>query len=394
MTGPLTTLKILDFTALLPGPFATMTLADLGADVVRIESPNRPDLVRVMPPFRGGVSVVHAQLNRNKSSLALDLKQPGAREVIYRLLSTYDIVFEAFRPGVMQRLGLDYATLQTHCPRLIYVSITGYGQTGSYKNRAGHDLNYMALSGALSSNGRVASGPAPMSLQVADLAGGAGHALTGVLAAVIHRQHTGEGQYIDLSMTEALFSLQVLTAPASLAEQTSPGLESELLNGGSCYDCYACADGQYLAVAPLEPQFFAEFMAIIERPDLLPFMTLQNPADVKWLKTELASTLCQQPRAFWLEKLAHRDCCVEPVLDFQEACRHPALSERQMVVTVPSHDRQENLLQIASPLRFSGTPVQLRHAGGPIGADNREVLSRAGWSTDEIVQLEAEKILL
>ncbi|MFQ5421479.1 MAG: CaiB/BaiF CoA transferase family protein, partial [Anaerolineae bacterium] len=200
MNKLLSSLKILDFTTLLPGPFATMMLADLGADVVRVEAPHRADMVRLMPPFDGDISAWHGVLNRNKRSLALDLKQPGAADIIKRLAQTYDIVVEQFRPGVMDRLGIGYDALKAANPRLIYVAITGYGQTGPLKDRAGHDNNYLALSGVMSHSGRRGQGPPPLGVQIADVGGGSLGAMVGLLTAVIHRHVTGEGQQVDISM--------------------------------------------------------------------------------------------------------------------------------------------------------------------------------------------------
>ncbi len=382
MPGPLQNLRILDFSALLPGPFASMMLADMGADVLRIESPQRADLVRWMPPFANGVSRVHAQLNRNKDSLALDLKSEEGRAVIFRLLQDYDIVIEQFRPGVMQRLGLDEATLRQHCPGLIYCALTGYGQTGPYRDRAGHDLNYLAIAGALSYNGRRASGPQPMSVQFADLAGGSAHAVIALLAAVIHRQRTGEGQSIDISMTDAAFALQPLATPAALAG-TDPGLETETLNGGGFYDCYVCADGAYLSVAALEPVFMHSFLTAIDRLDLSPLTLAHADADsVRRLKSGIAQTLLAQPRAHWLQVLAAVDACVEPVLSLQEAAQHPQLQARGMLVEVAQGET--SLTQVASPLRFSRTPVAYRHAGKDLGADSLRILARLGYTAEAL----------
>ncbi len=382
MPGPLQSLRILDFSALLPGPFASMMLADMGADVLRIESPQRADLVRWMPPFANGVSRVHAQLNRNKDSLALDLKSEEGRAVIFRLLQDYDIVIEQFRPGVMQRLGLDEATLRQHCPGLIYCALTGYGQTGPYRDRAGHDLNYLAIAGALSYNGRRASGPQPMSVQFADLAGGSAHAVIALLAAVIHRQRTGEGQSIDISMTDAAFALQPLATPAALAG-TDPGLETETLNGGGFYDCYVCADGAYLSVAALEPVFMHSFLTAIDRLDLSPLTLAHADADsVRRLKSGIAQTLLAQPRAHWLQVLAAVDACVEPVLSLQEAAQHPQLQARGMLVEVAQGET--SLTQVASPLRFSRTPVAYRHAGKDLGADSLRILARLGYTAEAL----------
>ncbi len=392
MSGPLQSLRILDFSTLLPGPFASLMLADLGADVLRIESPTRPDLVRVLPPYVNGISVVHAHLNRNKRSLAVDLKQSAGHDIVVALLQRYDIVIEQFRPGVMQRLGLGYEALREHCPGLIYVSITGYGQTGPYRDRAGHDLNYLALSGVLSYNGRKATGPQPMAVQVADIAGGSAHAVIALLAAVVHRQQTGVGQYIDISMTDAAFSLQALTAPAALAEGSSPGLEGDTLNGGSFYDCYVCADGLYLSVAGLEPQFFSAFVHVLGRPDLAGMAVVREPAQVTWLKAEIGKALAKFPRQHWLDQFASLDTCTEPVLSFQEACQHPVIQERGMLVDVP--DRQGgSLRQVASPLRFSVTPATYRHTGGAVGEDTDQVLQELGMDAATIKQWRQQGVL-
>lgn len=202
MSLPLAGLKILDFTTLLPGPYATQLLADMGAEVLRVESPTRPDLVKLMPPFVGDkscrVSAAHATLNRNKQSISIDLKHEDAKEIIHKLVREYDVVIEQFRPGVMQRLGLDYNSLKKIQQKLIYCSITGYGQTGPLKDRAGHDINYLALSGLASFSGRKETGPVLSGTQIADIAGGSHHAVMAIMAAHIQRMTTNEGQYLDI----------------------------------------------------------------------------------------------------------------------------------------------------------------------------------------------------
>ena len=202
MTSPLTNLKILDFSTLLPGPYATMMLADLGADIIRVEAPNRIDLVRMMPPFDAGVSGQHAVLNRSKRNLSLDLKNPEAVKIIKALVKDYDIVIEQFRPSVMDRLGVGYEALRKINPNLIFCSLTGYGQTGDYKDRAGHDINYLALSGLLSYTGRKGETPPPLPMQVADIGAGSLHLIIGLLSAVIRRMTTGEGARVDISMLD------------------------------------------------------------------------------------------------------------------------------------------------------------------------------------------------
>lgn len=386
MAGPLSSLKVLDFSALLPGPFGTMILADLGADVLRVESPTRPDMVRMLPPLDENVSAVHGYLNRSKRSLALDLKKPEAVEVIKRLVSEYDIIVEQFRPGVMDRLGVGYETLRAINPGLIYCSITGYGQTGPYKDRAGHDLNYLAIAGMTGYNGRKASGPAPMAFQVADVAGGSCHAVMAVLAAVIHRQATGEGQHVDISMTDAAFSMHALTAPAALLAGEDPALEATQLNGGSFYDCYETSDGRWFSVGGLEPQFFMQFCTAIGRPDLAGRGLAMAPEVVSEVKQGIAEAMKTKRFDEWQQVFAELDSCTEPVLSFSEAVEHPQLKARGMVVDVPTaggnHQRQ-----VASPFKFSQTPPAYRFTGAQLGAHTGEILSENGFSEADIEAL-------
>ena len=384
MPGPLAGLKVLDFSTLLPGPFATMMLADLGAEVLRVESPSRPDMVRLMPPLASdGNSAAHGYLNRSKRSIAIDLKSPDGVEIVKRLVKDYDIVVEQFRPGVMDRLGVGYEALKAVNPGLIYCSITGYGQDGPYKDRAGHDMNYLAIAGVLGYNGRRETGPAPISVQVADVAGGSCHGVIGILAAVIHRSASGEGQHIDISMTDAAFSLHALTAPGALMGGDQPDLEATQLNGGSFYDCYRTADGRHFSVGGLEPQFFMQFCAAIGRPELAPQGLDMRPESVAVLKQAIQAEMAKKTYAEWSAIFAALDSCTEPVLSFAEAVEHPHVQARELVIEVEQLDggRQR---QLASPIKFSKTPPVYRHSGVSLGQHTRDVLREAGYSDDEI----------
>jgi crotonobetainyl-CoA:carnitine CoA-transferase CaiB-like acyl-CoA transferase len=387
---PLASLRVLDFTTLLPGPFATMLLADLGADVVRVEAPDRPDLARFLPPFDGDVSTWHGLLNRNKRSLTLDLKQPGAAAVVQRLVQRYDIVVEQFRPGVMDRLGVGYGTLRAANPRLIYCAITGYGQTGPYRDRAGHDLNYLALAGILSHTGRQASGPPGLGVQVADVGGGAFGAITGILAAVIQRQLTGEGQMVDVSMFDLALAWNGLAAAGYLATGENPTYEGGLLNGGTLYDTYRTADGRYLAVASLEDKFWRGFCQAIGRPDLADRGIFGPAAGQPGLKDEIAATIAQRSLAEWLAVFEPLDVCVEPVLNVEEALAHPHTAAHGLVVETPRGDGTAQH-QVAHPLRFSASRPVYHHIGPPLGEHTVEVLAEAGFTALEIHELR-EKI--
>lgn len=393
MQGPLSSLKVLDFSTLLPGPFASLLLADMGAEVLRIESPSRMDLLRDLPPFDHGISASHAYLNRNKRSLALDIKQPAALDVVKQLVADYDIVLEQFRPGVMERLGIGYEALKALNPRLIYVAITGYGQTGPYRERAGHDINYLAMSGVASHTGRKESGPLPLGFQAADVAGGSLHGVIGLLAAVVARQQTGLGQYVDVSMTDCAFSLNAMAGAGSLTCGVEPDRESQLLNGGSFYDYYRSRDGRWFSVGSLEPPFMQALCKALQRPELASQGLSARPEIQASLKNELRMEF--EKRSF--EELqacfSAIDACVEPVLSFAEAVQHPQLQAREVVTQVPRGDGTLQA-QIACPLKFSEGLAAPRHIGVRLGADSQRVLEGLGYSDDEIAAMRESGAIL
>ncbi len=386
MSSPLSTLKILDFSNLLPGPFASMMLADLGAEILRIESPIRPDLVRMMRPKINGSSATHATLNRSKNSLALDLKHPGAVKIVQQLVGKYDIVLEQFRPGVMKRLGLDYEELRRHNPALIFCSLTGYGQTGPYRNRAGHDLNYLALSGVSNYSRRKNESPVPLGIQVADVAGGSYHVVMGILAAVVHRRQTGEGQAIDISMSDAMFSMNVFEGANWLAGAPEAQPESTWLNGGTFYDYYQTKDGRWISVSSLEPQFFTALLSAMELPETLLQTSLDDPEAQKGLKNILRKRFLERSWTEWETAFADTDTCVELVLEFTEAMEHQQFKAREMIADVPASDGSSQK-QIASPFKFSVCKAEYRHVGVELGEQTDMVLKELGYTTQQIEEL-------
>ena len=392
MSGPLASLKVLDFSTLLPGPFASLMLADMGAEVLRIESPTRVDLLRVLPPHDHGTSASHAYLNRNKRSLALDLKQAEALEIVRELVKDYDIVLEQFRPGVMERLGLGYAALNAINPRLIYVSITGYGQTGPYKDRAGHDINYLALAGIASHTGRQDSGPLPLGVQLADVAGGSLHAVVGLLAAVIARQHSGVGQHLDVSMTDCSFSLNAMAGAGYLACGVDPEWETQVLNGGSFYDYYRTRDGRWMSVGSLEPAFMQQLCEALGRSELAAQGLSPRPEQQKALKLALQVEFEKRSFEQLCELFAGVDACVEPVLSLSEAVEHPQLKARKLISQVPRGDGSTQA-QIACPLKFSQGLPKPRHMGAAVGAHSDEVLAELGLSAQRIAALRRAKVV-
>jgi len=384
--GPLAPLKVLDFSTLLPGPYASLLLADLGAEVLRVESPTRPDMVRLLEPRDGEHSAAHSYLNRSKRSLTLDLKKPSAVDLAKRLVRDHDVVLEQFRPGVMERLGLGYAALSEVNPRLVYCSITGYGQHGPYRDRPGHDLNYLALTGVADTCRRSGEPPVPLGVQVADVAGGSLHAVIGILAALRHRDRTGEGQHVDIAMSDCAFTLNALAAPAWLAGGLAPVPEGEWLNGGTHYDYYATRDGRYLAVGSLEPQFLNRLCAVLGIPGLAVWADSGNAEVRQRFKERVAELIRARDFAEWASLFDTADACVEPVLTLPEACDHPQLRARDMVVDVPRGDGSQQT-QPGCALKFSASEPVYHHVGRSPGADNATVLAGLGLDESEITEL-------
>ncbi len=368
MNYALNGLKVLDFSTLLPGPFASMYLADLGATVVHIESLTRPDLLRLMPPYAYGQAVSHNYLNRNKQSVVLDLKNPTNVELVKSKIQDYDIVIEQFRPNVMKRLGLDYVTLAQINPRLIYCSITGYGQTGQYKDKAGHDINYLALSGIAGHSGRVGERPPALGVQIADVAGGSMHAIIAILAAVIERQKSGLGQYIDISMTDCTVPLNNMAAAASLAANEHATPESGHLNGGTFYDYYETLDGRYLSIGSLEPQLLSALAQILELPLLIEKGLFFDKQDREDIKQAIQDKIKTQTLNAWQTIFQDQDVCVEPVLQLQEALASDLAQQRGWVVDIPRRQTSdETERQLACPIKFSRSEIRYDYIGQALG---------------------------
>ena len=388
MSLPLAGLKVLDFTTLLPGPYATQLLADMGAEVLRIESPTRPDLVKLMPPFVGSgtdkVSAAHATLNRNKQSMAIDLKHESAKEIIHKLLPEYDIVIEQFRPGVMQRLGLDFETLKAIQPKLIYCSITGYGQTGPLKDRAGHDINYLALSGLASFSGREDTGPVLSGTQIADIAGGSHHAAMAIMAAVIQRATTGEGRYLDISMSDAAMALTTMFGSNAMTSKEDPSYGQEMLNGGLFYDYYQTSDQRHISIGSLEPNFALALLTLLELDEWKSKIADQSHQTQQLLKAAISEKVAAQSLAYWQAAFAKIDACVEPVLTLNEAFKHPHFIARGMV-TQALDGNNNKIEQVDTALPFKRT--QPHQAGKKLGADTLIIMQQLGYSDEQITAL-------
>ena len=383
MTGALEGLKVLDFTTLLPGPYATMIIADMGADVLKIVSGTRPDLVAYAPPCIPGtdLAAAYAHLGRGKRSMALNLKDARAVKIVHQLIMDYDIIIEQFRPGVMAKFGLDYQSLKEINPSLIYCSLTGYGQTGPLRDKPGHDINFLARSGVMSYSGRKQKGPALMGIQIADISSGSNNAIIGILAAVICRSRTGRGQHIDISMTDGMIALNAMFGANFLVDGEEPVRESTMINGGSLYDFYETRDGGYISVGSLEHQFFAAFCQTIKCPELIPEGIY--PLEINRIKEQIRDVIKSKTRDEWVEIFRDVDACVEPVLSLSEALNDDHTKERALVVDVKLPDGR-SVKQLANPIKFSETPPEYGEVGVPAGLHTEEVLLELGYTEGEI----------
>ncbi len=386
--GALDGLKVLDFSTLLPGPYATLMLADLGAEVLKISSRDKYDLVVHWPPKleNTDTTAAAAWLGRNKKTIFLNLKKAEAVEAVKRLVWEYDIVVEQFRPGVMAKLGLNYELLSQVNPKLIYCSLTGYGQSGPLKDRAGHDINYMSRSGVMASAGRKATGPVLTDMQIADVAVGSMNSVIGILAAVHHRERTGEGQFIDVAMLDGMVPFNSMDGACFLAGAPAPEREGQMLNGGAVYDFYETADGGYMSVGSLEPKFFAALCNAMQRPEWADGTILKT--NLPLVKETFRAKFREKTRDEWTEIFSHWDACVEPVLTLEEAVKDAHINERGMLpeVVLPQAPAQR-VRQLGCPIKLSACPAQYRHAGYPEGWHTVEILSRMGYSTEEIKAL-------
>lgn len=387
--GALDGLKILDFSTLLPGPYATLVLADLGAEVVKVSSKGRYDLVTHWPPVLEGTDTTAAAawLGRNKKTICLDLKRPEAVEAVKKLIGEYDILLEQFRPGVMERLGLGYESLRACNPRLIYCSLTGYGQTGPLRDRAGHDINYLSRSGVMDAAGRQSTGPTLTNMQIADVAVGSMNTVVSILAAVCHRERTGEGQYLDVSMMDGLVPFHSMDGACFLAGAEAPRREGQMLNGGGIYDFYETSDGGYMSVGSLEPKFFAQLCQAMDCPQWADGGILHR--DPTLVKETLREKFLTKSRAEWTELFSRFDACVEPVLTPAEAVEDEHIIQRGLLPEVPLPQTEgKTVRQLGCPIKLSQCPPEYRHAGYPEGWHTAEVLGKLGYTNEEIDAME------
>lgn len=377
-------IRVLDLTRLLPGAYCTLLLADMGADVVKVEEPTSGDYMRWYPPLHDGQSLLFNALNRNKRSLTLDLKTEAGRDLFLALSEQADVVVEGNRPGVMERLGLGWPVLHELNSKLVMCAITGYGQSGPLSQRAGHDLNYMAIAGALSLNARSGEAPHPLAVQVADIGGGGQAAATAILGALLSVARGGDGRYLDVSMTDGAFSwLAVPFAQVRAQGHVQRGMH-RLTGRYACYGVYECADGRYVSVGALEPKFWRALCEALGRHDLIDDQYAEGGAQER-LRAALSSVFATRTRDEWTRALGGLEVCCEPVLELEEVAEHPQIRARGLVVEQPTG------VEIAPAVRLSS---DWRRAGPPrLGENTAEVLAEVGVEAARLQELRAAGIV-
>ncbi len=391
---PIEGIKILDLTRLAPGPYCTMLLGDMGADILKVEEPGVPSGRRAqqagaasvsLPPVLSPESPYYA-LNRNKRSIALNLKMEEGREIFYKLAKDADVIVEENRPGVSKRLGIDYETLKRMNPRIIFCSITGYGQTGPYRDMVGHDINYISMGGALGAIGRKGDPPAiPLNI-IADYAGGGMHAAIGILGALLARRKTGRGQHIDVAMTDGVVSLFAWIYSDYFGRGVVPQRGRHFTSGATAYyDVYETKDGKYLTIGSVEPWFYANLCRALGREDLIPF---QNAPEEKQdeIRRDFQKVFRTKTRDEWFEFLNRADICVGKVFTLDEAEKDPHLRARGMFVEV-DHPEAGKVKQVGISLKFSETPGTIRRLAPRRGEHTDEVLEGLGYTREAIAAL-------
>lgn len=385
-------IRVLDLSRLLPGPFCTMVLADMGAEVLKIEDIHTGDYMRKMGHIVHNDSIEFLMLNRNKKSMKLNLKTAKGKDIFMQLVKEYDVIIESFRPGVMAQLGLGYEDVKKVNPRIIYCSLTGYGQTGPYSNLAGHDTNYLSIAGVLDSIGLRDGPPVMPGIQIADLAGGALWATIAIMAAIIGREKEGKGQFIDVSMLDCVISFLGMFASSYLANGQIPHRGETIATGvdASCH-IYETKDGRYVSLAAAEPKFWKGFCEAIGRPDLVPFQYSQEPKRSEIVE-EISAIIKTKTQDEWTKLLMPLDICFTPVKNVVEAFNDPHVKARNMLVAI-EHPVEGRIPNIAFPIKFSESSVQKYSPPPQYGEHTDEVLKSLGYSDDQIKELVRLKVI-
>ncbi len=392
MSKPLDGIKVLDLTRYLPGPFATQILADFGAEIIKIEEPGG-DLGRFLPPFIGGIGTRFCSVNRNKKSIILNLKSEKGKEIYRKLASGADIIIEQFRPGVIDKMGIGYNSLKTGNEGLIYCSLTGYGLSGPWMNRAGHDINYLNTAGISALNAGRDGVPVMSSVQIADVAGGALFAVIGILLALFHRSRSGKGQLCDIAMMDGALSLLSYSVGEWCGKGSVPETGKEFLTGGyAMYNTYKCSDGKYVGLGAIEGKFWSGFCKKIGREDYI--NSQFDPSRQDELIAAVGSIMQGRTRDEWVEFFADSDICFTPVLDLDEVSEHEQIRAREMLHKVINfRGSGSDLVVTGNPVKLSETPCEIILEFPETGGDAMKILTDAGYTEDEVSEFIRDKII-
>lgn len=380
-------IRVLDLTRLLPGPYATLLLADLGAEVIKIEEPKTGDPVRYVPPFVNNKSYRFLLLNRNKKSLTLNLKPTKGREIFLKLAQISDAILEGFRPGVAERLGIDYEAVRQVKPDIIYGSLTGFGQNGPYRERAGHDINYIALAGLLSLTGHER--PVIPGVPVADLAGGMFAALT-ILAALIRRNRSHQGAYIDLSMTDCVLSWLSIHAAEYFSTGQSPKPSEMVLTGGfPCYAIYETKEGRFIAIGALEEKFWANLCRALGKEAYIPHQFSKEKREE--IFASLKKLFKTKTRDEWLAFFDHRQIPISSVNDLEEALDDPQIRHRGLLKELDTENKK--IKQIDFPAKFAEAFERQDQIAPALGEHTEKILKALGYNQNELDKLRREGVI-
>ncbi|MBV7483332.1 CaiB/BaiF CoA-transferase family protein [Bordetella sp. BOR01] len=389
---PLEGVVVLDLSRQLPGPVSTQILADFGADVIKIEDTHNGDDFRRVEPHLNGVSARHMMINRNKRGLAINLKSPEGRAIFLDLAKRSDVVFEQFRPGVVQRLGIDYEAVRAVNPKIVYCALSGFGQHGPLRDVVAHDPNYLSISGILGLMGRRDGPPAMSGPQISDLAA-ANMATIGILLALRGAERTGLGEYIDIALFDSAFSLAITALSTYVGSGTAPSRGEERHNGRYPWsDIYETADGGFITLSAIEPHFYRNLCEALGRPE---WSELQYADDGQQerIRVELRNIFMTRTRDEWFERLKDKEVCISPVLTVAEAARSEQVQSRQCLVP-HCHPVAGDTHLLSTPIRMMHAPAAIRRHAPALGEHSAEILASLGLDAERIADLHTRGIVL
>jgi len=384
--APLDGLRVLDLSRLMPGPLCTMILGDLGADVIKVEQPEIGDYARSAPPLLGNTGSAFLMLNRNKRSITLNLKKAEGQEILRKLAAKADVFVESYRPGVAERLGVGYQAISQVNERIIYCSISGFGQSGPYRDLVGHDLTYTAYSGAIGATGSKDGPPVIPAIQVSDIQA-AMYATIAITAALYRREKAGKGEFIDISLMDAAVASMIMPMSFHLAGESIERGSSFLSGGAPFYNIYETADRKYVAIAPLEPKFWIELCSVL-RLEKYQDKQLTSEAEANRIREDLAGIFRQKTRDEWVKILNEREIPCAPIYDVREVLADPHVRSRKMIFEMET-EAFGRLNQLATPIRVSHSPLTAKSPPPRLGEHTLQILQELGYSMSDVERLKS-----